>query len=977
MRCLRPIYIFACLLFAWLPAHAQNLDEAWHCLDLSGLRAREKPSPRPADLPAGSVEREGVPLCFAKADEAWRLVANGQRLSLAPVEGGRYYELSIAARIDGVEDQLVEWELIGSGDKTAKQSARWVPRGQQHYSLVIASPFVLQGLRLPRAPGVEVHAISVRWVASGPGEPSFTRAYLLQARQDAESLRYLQSLDAASLSAEAEHLRQLYAAQLAGDDNAVLERVRSRWEARTPVQPIVDKQDRIHLCWVLPPARAEDERALALLGLALERSSEIRAALGGIRGLAKLAQRDPSSFERLVRAAREGRLELAGWQWPLVWPVLPDASSWRAAWGRGLDWARENGLETRVQAALVGDPTLQPDFVETCLAHGRARALVWADDRAAAVLALRSATGKGVIGISIPNPRNELNLDDARLRIERAQAEWGVREALLPLALPANWEAMERIHASALEWNLDPAAPSVAWSTPIACFDAVRATGRAKLAPQSPRPALGFDAPSIAAYPLRAAVERLRVQSEVAWRWASLASLDGLHLLRGEHAALSEPAADLAGVEAQLVRAAQLSREALAVLARSVITESDGVPWIVFNGLAHERTGVIEVPPGPESVLLDAQGKPLPMARSADGTRLFQAQVPSIGHALYHLLPREGISEVPNFAAAVKRDGWSFQNSRFSITLDPELGELTSLRVLPENIELLGGASNRLLGFKEQPRVSITVREQNEIRTRIRILREDSLASVEQDLDLERDRPELVLQTRVKLHGKGAPPRLAFAWRDAAQEARIELAGAEAKIALEERQNAGWIPLRRYLGVAHGALGLGLIAAEQLRAQINEREVRLELSDKMEPSTLLLRPYLDPVGVVRLGLCAEELAAGLQAFAVPAHKGLRPPLQAYLSHGRLYPGGSYAAGERSGIRLESLRAVGSAWLEVEFAEQAGEAGELELELDRRIFGVERRDPATQEWKAMRYERGRIRVPIAPQARVGLRLKVRP
>lgn len=961
------LLVLLLLLSPLLSGQGAVVDGSWQTLDLGLLRAREATdnAPRPKDLPVQRVERDGIPFLYAGSSGPWRLVANGQRIALTPHEGGRFYELALAGRCELPADSMLEWELVGAGDKRSVLRARLLPAGSGQFRLALAANFPLQALRLPKNPALEVHALSLRWVAEGPNNATLARLFTEQSRSDRDTARWLKQSQPGGLLAnaagEAEARRAIFDAMLAGDEAAVRARLAERL-ALLEALNAARKQDRVRLCLTLPPERSGDLEALELLAQALRKLPELRAVIGGSAGWQLLAERRPRMHQALVASALEGRLELAGWQPQLNWPVLPDAVRYRSEFEAGKAWVEAVNIAGSAHPALLGDPVAQPMFVELALSAGRSHALLWAGDAAPRELTLGDSPERSIRCVTIPSVRPTLDENDALALLARMAAECGVRDALLPVALPADLARIEALLRRSQELTEALEGPSYLWSTPSAALAALRENPGFQ--PKPAATAVAYTPMTLTSYAERAAAERLPIVREAAWRASSFASFDGLRILSR---LLDDPNATREALEKQ-------QREALLVLARAAETKGSGQALLVFNLLARERSGVVECAMSAGTRLLDASGKSVPTAPAGAGMRRFRASVPPLGHALYRIV--EGTE--PQAAPAVREQDGRWMGSRLALAVDAVSGDLTSLRVLPEGIELLGGASNRLIGMEGSVRTTLEVRENSAVRWVLAITREASNATVEQELVLEADAPQLQLHTAVTRLVKGAAPRVAFVWREGSDRARVELAGGEALVPLADRQASGWLAARRYVGGVHDALGLGLVRVAQGRIALLPSEVRLELNDKVGVETLVLMPYLEPAGAVRLALAAEDLSSPLVALATDNHDGVRPGTLSFLKHGRLWPGGAYATGERSGVALERVRAgTAPGVLELLFRERLGEGGELEIGTEQRIFGVERLEAATGEWKPLRYERGRARLPLLPMASVQLRLRLRP
>ena len=89
---------------------------------------------------------------------------------------------------------------------------------------------------------------------------------------------------------------------------------------------------------------------------------------------------------------------------------------------------------------------------------------------------------------------------------------------------------------------------------------------------------------------------------------------------------------------------------AIAAYAKTVDTRGDGQPVLLVNSLGWERTGTVTLSAKGlrvrrNPVAVGPDGVTQPVCRSADGLFRFQATVPSMGHAVYHL--RHGAMPAP------------------------------------------------------------------------------------------------------------------------------------------------------------------------------------------------------------------------------------------------------------------------------------------------------------------------------------------
>lgn len=139
-----------------------------------------------------------------------------------------------------------------------------------------------------------------------------------------------------------------------------------------------------------------------------------------------------------------------------------------------------------------------------------------------------------------------------------------------------------------------------------------------------------------------------------------------------------------------------------------------GVPVMVWNPLAWERTDLVEInvqmPEAAKSgiAVLDANGKALPMQILATHPEtnnyelLVQASnVPSMGYETLHIVPVR--REVPT---DLKADGLTLENEFLRVTLDAQTGCIKSLYDKKSSFESIapGSCGNQLIGFKDTPK---------------------------------------------------------------------------------------------------------------------------------------------------------------------------------------------------------------------------------------------------------------------------------
>jgi alpha-mannosidase len=144
--------------------------------------------------------------------------------------------------------------------------------------------------------------------------------------------------------------------------------------------------------------------------------------------------------------------------------------------------------------------------------------------------------------------------------------------------------------------------------------------------------------------------------------------------------------------------------DATEAVASGLNTETAGTPIVIFNPLNIEREDVIAAkvvfPNGaPKAVRVsDSQGREVP-SQLEDGKVLFVAKVPSVGYAIYSVLPVESSSE----HSTLKATNSSIENDRYLVRVN-EQGDVSSIYDKDLKRELLA-APIRLAISNDAPKV--------------------------------------------------------------------------------------------------------------------------------------------------------------------------------------------------------------------------------------------------------------------------------
>ncbi len=150
-----------------------------------------------------------------------------------------------------------------------------------------------------------------------------------------------------------------------------------------------------------------------------------------------------------------------------------------------------------------------------------------------------------------------------------------------------------------------------------------------------------------------------------------------------------------------------------AIVSRINTSAPHGVPVLVFNPLAWERSGVVTVnvqlPEPADSIsVLDSRDRVLPsqVLSSDAATHTFKLllevpNVPSLGYEVLHVVPGGH-----GFASDLKADGLTLENAALRVTVDKTTGCITSLYDKKSRFESLasGACGNELQLFRDTPK---------------------------------------------------------------------------------------------------------------------------------------------------------------------------------------------------------------------------------------------------------------------------------
>jgi len=973
----------------WLPGAEQHVGDPWLTLDFEHLRApRPAGDASPGELPHGAVwDARGVPFLFAGPGSGSVCVPRGQRLVLAPLDGGRFYDLHLALEVVAEPERAnqdgaplaTHWKLLDA-DGEALSFRVDLPaetNGLQRVRVALASQFSVVTLELCDEPRLRLHAATLRWRKDGPADADFCRAWVRRERPSAELEQYLARVatlaEDADVRSEQQAARELFrrlrAGDVAGFDALLAERLGA--SARVETRPLAGR-----LLLESLAARAPERGEPTVFG------TTRRMPPG--RELEALRAQSPAEWEAWSAAVRAANADPA----PAGWTHARWGTLGEEAFVRQLQLGQDELLAATGRRSEVvwfpGDATWFRQLPQLArlagagasigeAAAGRAPAQRWTGPDGEELLLLTPS----------PNPAPAQRLPSAAQLaelLERAAAQG--RPRALHLAHGGSADDERRVRALA-----EPGSGFEVERTGLAGIARAWDARRAELAPWKPA---RDDAGVV---PLRAWSDELQAWNRraedrlyeaelaavLARAGAGLEPLHGLAERLWKRLLASHELAELGpGSPAAVAEAREIAGLAEALAADSLEACAAGAPgdaaqagrvWQVFNPLPWERTALVRVDE-PDAVLLDARGRPLANQRTHDGGRVVLATLPAFGTLSWRAVSRFAAPpEPPASGEVVRVDGWRLDNGRIAVEIDPASGAITQLSTRAAREGLLARGT-QLVSERGVPAEmsSCELLERGPLRAVVRA--RWKLGGLELEafyvLAVAAERLEVELRLRGHLHES---LRLSVQGREFGPAAVRHVPFAPGWVST---RGAGTERAATLGGIAHSSeQGLGLASDCGLACGATGAELALWLADPGPEPALqrTLRWALVPVGgrqrdldfahatrELRLPLRVQRLAPPATGRSLPA---VGAPATGAWRLTRIGPGGRALIGRDAGVTLCALAATAQrdVFL-VRVAENTGLAGELRLELPWTLAGATRVDLAGRELGALELRDGR-------------------
>src|SRR5271170_4180498 len=291
----------------------------------------------------------------------------------------------------------------------------------------------------------------------------------------------------------------------------------------------------------------------------------------------------------------------------------------------------------------------------------------------------------------------------------------------------------------------------------------------------------------------------------------------------------------------------EASHNALETIQSRIDTRTkDGVPVLVFNPLAWERSGDVmvtaELPQSAEAVsVLDAKGNVLPskLLSREPHSNIYHllvnaGPVPSMGYKLVHV-----VSGNKTFASDLKVSGTTIENANLRVTVDPSTGCITSLFNKKANFETLAPNScgNELQAFKDTPKEydawnidpgtldqpptlihqvdSVKVVESGPMRAGIQVARTWQSSKFVQEISLDANADEVLVTNDIDWHENHILLKVAFPLAATSDNATYEI--PYGTIQRPTTRNNSWeqakfeVPAMRWADLGDAKQGMSLI----------------------------------------------------------------------------------------------------------------------------------------------------------------------
>ncbi len=447
----------------------------------------------------------------------------------------------------------------------------------------------------------------------------------------------------------------------------------------------------------------------------------------------------------------------------------------------------------------------------------------------------------------------------------------------------------------------------------------------------------------------------------------------------------------------------EIAADSLNQLAAGVDTRVEkGVPLLVFNPLAWERSGVVEatvqMPAGSEESLTVYDGSnhvvPSQVLSSDAKTHRYRLllqpdAVPSMGYRVYRVTQGKH-----DFPTDVKTNGTTLENSLLRITVDAQTGCITSLFDKKANFETIkqGGCGNELQAFKDTPKDydawnvdpgtldvaptllhgvdSVRLIEQGPLRSVLRVTRSWQSSKFSQDIILYAGADHAVVANDIDWHETHVLLKAAFPLAASGPMATYEIPyGAIERPTTRNNsfEKARFeVPAMRWADLGDSSHGFSLInnskygydsVGDLLRLTLLRSPVWPDPDADRERHrfSYALYPHAGTWQAAQTVAHGYNFNYGLKAMQVQAHAGDRKPEQSFLS-----------TDAKNVVVTAVKKAETNDALIVRFYEWAGKGGDVTLAVPTGATGASVVNLMEKpEGAALKVTENHVTVPVTP------------
>ncbi|MFY9938381.1 MAG: glycoside hydrolase family 38 C-terminal domain-containing protein, partial [Silvibacterium sp.] len=307
----------------------------------------------------------------------------------------------------------------------------------------------------------------------------------------------------------------------------------------------------------------------------------------------------------------------------------------------------------------------------------------------------------------------------------------------------------------------------------------------------------------------------------------------------------------------------EISASAMKTIVSQINTSAEGVPVLVFNPLAWERSGLVTVsvqmPDATENVsVLDTENHVLPsqVLSSNPETHTFKLliaaqHVPSLGYEVLHVVPGKRA-----FASDLKAEGLTLENANLRVTVDKATGCITRLfdKKSGSEASAAGACGNELQLFRDTPKDydawnidpgtldqspakpgadSVELVEHGPLTASIRVMRHTQNSRFVQDVVLRADADQVEIVNDIDWHETHELLKAAFPLAASGPMATYEI--PYGTIDRPTTRNNSWeqaqfeVPALRWADLGDGQHGLSLINDSKYGYDARGNVLRLSL----------------------------------------------------------------------------------------------------------------------------------------------------